>query len=104
MCDIREFKKIMDYCYEAPFNLHYAMGELARYEKFLKRLYWKRVKEEKDYRTGDLTYGYEFDCNSIMWHISYISDRWNCAFRIAWLIGLIEKWKGKTNTHFYKGN
>lgn len=37
---------------------------------------------ENDYRTGAETYGYE----NVESQLSYISDRWNCAFRLRWLL------------------
>jgi hypothetical protein len=47
---------------------------------------WKKWSErDDDYRTGDQTYGYadEYRIEYDMW---YISDRWNCAFRLKWLM------------------
>jgi hypothetical protein len=46
-----------------------------------------------DLRSGYETYGYH-DEESIMNNMMYLSDRWNCPFRIRWLIDGIE------NNHF----
>ena len=44
---------------------------------------------EKDYRSGFETYGYENE-ESILSNIDYISDRWGCAFRVRWIINLLD--------------
>lgn len=61
-------------------------------EKFTKPLIMRMIREwykmakcENDYRRGSETYGYK-DQESIDYNILYISDRWNCAFRLKWLI------------------
>jgi len=43
---------------------------------------------EGDYRSGKETYEYE-SLESIQGNLSYISDRWRVAFRVRWLIELI---------------
>jgi hypothetical protein len=70
-------------------------GKMNRFKKLLpelKRIYPKYAKENGDYRTGHQTYGYD-DLEKIRWNLFYISDRWNCAFRIRWLIDGIENGK-----------
>ena len=52
----------------------------------LYELWYKYSDDEQDYRSGINTYGYE----DIEGTLYYISDRWKCAFRIKWLIDLIE--------------
>lgn len=61
-------------------------------EKFDERLlsemedHWRRlVKRWGDRRSGEETYGYK-DEENIRGNLGYISDRWNCAFRIRWII------------------
>lgn len=53
---------------------------------------------DEDYRSGKETYGYD-DLESIQYSLSYISDRWKCAFRVRWLIELInpeyQLWDGR---------
>lgn len=44
---------------------------------------------ENDYRLGNDTYGYKED--EILVSLEYISDRWQSAFRIAWLLGLVNQ-------------
>jgi hypothetical protein len=47
-------------------------------------------KWKPDRRSGEESYGYEsFDY--IIERLDYISDRWNCQFRIKWLIDLVDK-------------
>lgn len=51
---------------------------------------------DPDYRSGFETYGYvgerddETDAEHITWQLDYISDRWQCSFRVRWLINLLE--------------
>ena len=56
--------------------------------KELKRKYNKlnKMDDDPDLRTGEETYGYE----DVWDRMEYISDRWNCSFRIRWLIDGIE--------------
>lgn len=44
-------------------------------------------REEQDYRHGYITYGYE-SIESIKASLEYISDRFGCAFRLAWLLNV----------------
>lgn len=46
--------------------------------------------QENDYRLGSQTYGYK-DEDSILLNLEYISDRWGCAFRIAWMLGIVDE-------------
>jgi len=46
-------------------------------------------EQEDDYRLGEDTYGYDDTDNQILNNLWYISDRWKAAFRIAWMLGLI---------------
>jgi len=45
-----------------------------------------------DERTGEQTYGYnsleEIECN-----LNYISDRFNCEFRLQWMLDVPENWQ-----------
>lgn len=52
---------------------------IRRYELFL-------LPCDPDYRSGFETYGY----SSILKDLAYISDRWDCSFRVRWLINLLE--------------
>jgi hypothetical protein len=53
----------------------------------MKRLWKNWADEEGDYRGGADTYGYDA---SIDLNMSYISDRWKCAFRLKWIIDGLE--------------
>ena len=75
------------------------INELKSIEKELKRAYVLRVKDEyrfakeyssePDLRTGFETYGYR-NLESIKGNLEYISDRWDCTFRIRWILDLID--------------
>lgn len=49
-----------------------------------------------DYRSGFETYGYisddddTTDAQYVLNQLDYISDRWQCSFRVRWLINLLE--------------
>ena len=45
-------------------------------------------ENEQDFRNGFETYKYE-SVSNICADLEYISDRWTSAFRVNWLIGLI---------------
>lgn len=51
----------------------------------MERVWKKWSKVDRDYRTGEQTYGYESE-ERIQRDVWYISDRWHCAFRLKWLI------------------
>lgn len=61
---------------------------LPYYKKLVKYYENDLLEIEQDYRSGVETYGYE-DIHSIKYNLSYISDRWRAAFRVRWLIELI---------------
>jgi len=66
-----------------------ALKLLSPIKEDLELIYSEYSVEEEDYRQGDQTYGYEEE--EILGNLQYISDRWGAAFRIAWMIGLIER-------------
>ena len=50
------------------------------------RIHWEKLaNSENDYRTGETTYGYKNPKESA----EYILDRFNCAFRLNWILGLL---------------
>ena len=51
----------------------------------IEKQWLKHAKYENDYRNGNETYGYA-DKESIQLRRCYISDRFQCAFRLKWLI------------------
>ena len=62
-------------------------------------------KHGPDLRSGDETYGYK-SLENIEGHLSYISDRFNCTFRLQWMIDLpqgIKKFE-KELTEYVKKN
>ncbi len=58
--------------------------------KRMEREWDAQAAYEFDYRSGEDTYGYK-DNDSIENRLMYISDRFNCAFRLRWLLDGIEK-------------
>lgn len=73
-----------------PFNLTEFVNELELNKKYLDILYKEALSFQDDTRSGEETYGYK-DEESIRSNLAYICDRWRCAFRIKWLIDLIDK-------------
>ena len=54
----------------------------------LNNCYRRSLEFDKDYRTCEESYGYKNEENIIN-NLIYVSDRWNCSFRIKWIIDLI---------------
>lgn len=67
--------------------------ELRKNKKYLEICYKETLLSDKDYRTGDETYGYKL--GNIRGNLSYISDRFFCSFRIRWMLDLIERFKNE---------
>ena len=57
----------------------------AQYKYLVSTDSWKL-----DLRSGYETYGYVND-ETIMYNLQYISDRWNCTFRLRWTLDLINQ-------------
>jgi len=53
-------------------------------------LYPRAHDASDDSRLGNETYGYKSD-DDILHSLLYISDRWGAAFRIAWMLGLVNE-------------
>ena len=73
---------------EDEYNIKLIKEKLEKYLPILEKLRDQFEENEKDYRSGFESYGYG-DVESIVGNFVYISDRWTCAFRTNWLIGLI---------------
>jgi hypothetical protein len=84
--------------------LNNAIAKLKPFLPFMIRYYeYKILPRERDYRSGFETYDYVSEY-SILSNLEYISDRWQAAFRLRWLINLIDKdytYKGKELTYDY---
>ena len=65
------------------------ISQLSPYIHHLKQLRQEAWIKEGDYRNGFETYKYE-SVDEIFSNLEYISDRYNCAFRLNWLIGLLD--------------
>lgn len=71
------------------YDYHYK--PLQRSLPALKSLYVSCLRSELDFRTGYETYGYR-DAEFIKNNLNYISDRYQCAFRLKWIIdGIVDK-------------
>lgn len=74
----------------APSDFSDIMNDLRDSKKSLEILYKRYyLSTEKDYRTGYASYGYK-SIADIRSTLSYICDRWKCAYRIKWLIDLCD--------------
>jgi hypothetical protein len=84
--------------------LNNAIAKLKPFLPFMIRYYELRLlPKERDYRSGFETYDYVSNY-SILSNLEYISDRWCAAFRLRWLINLIDKdytYKGKELIYEY---
>jgi hypothetical protein len=67
--------------------------EFRKIRKDLVRMHNVCKQLEHDNRSGIETYGYE-SVESNIGNLQYISDRWNCQFRLRWIIDLID-WNGQ---------
>jgi hypothetical protein len=70
-------------------KIKWLINQFKNHLPYLKELRQDCWKKEGDYRNGFETYGYN-NVAEIYSNIEYISDRYNCAFRLNWLIGLID--------------
>ena len=61
---------------------------LKKIEPAIKTMYKKAMLDYPDDRSGEETYGYS-GVENIKTNLIYVSDRWNCAFRLRWLLDLI---------------
>jgi len=64
--------------------------EIKNIQPELEQQYKAALRSYYDPRGGNETYGYQHT-ESIIGTLGYISDRWNCAFRIKWLLDLLEQ-------------
>lgn len=62
---------------------------LMPHKRELETLYTKYSKQDNDYRSGRETYGYGSE-ELIQNTVHYISDRYETAFRIRWILDLLE--------------
>jgi len=74
-------------------SLDEVIKKLKTIEPYLKKMYDIAIKNDQDFRSGEETYGYE-DIEKIKGDLIYISDKWNCSFRIRWILDLIKINKG----------
>ena len=82
-------KVLSKYAYEDEWSLDEFIAELRSHEVAL-GICHKLLEYEMDDRPGEETYGYKDD-EDIKHNIHYIADRWNCQFRLRWLIDLLKQ-------------
>lgn len=75
-------------------SLVQALDILEPLKKDLRLLTPDYQDRDDDYRLGDDTYGYDGDETGILHNLMYISDRWGCGYRMAWMAGLIDEGYG----------
>lgn len=75
------------YLDEGVFDLGEICKNIDKYWNVIRCYAETLQKEEGDYRHGYITYGYE-DLESIRNSLKYMSDRFGCAFRLAWLLNV----------------
>jgi len=97
---------------ETFYNFHGTVEEaveiLRPHHWILNEIYKNSLEEEtklsKEYgfdskpdtRSGEETYGYKSD-EDILCNLFYISDRWGCAFRVRWILDLIDRYDENKN-------
>lgn len=98
------FSKVMTKFYVQQDSVEEAIEYLKPHLWIMEQLYQNSLAEdirlneefgydsEPDTRSGEETYGYEDD-EHILGQLVYISDRWNCSFRIRWMIDLVKDYK-----------
>lgn len=108
----KDFCALMDSLYGHCYS--YTVAEIKHKLKpfllWLKRHYeLVLLPRDPDFRSGFETYGYiaepdddMTDEEAILYQLDYISDRWQCSFRVRWLINLLEPeydYQINRNTH-----
>lgn len=91
---LRELWNLMELFYDSSFCEQCNVDDIKKRLKpltfYLKKRYeLVLTKRDPDYRSGSETYGYDSE-EDILYTLHYISDRWNCSFRVRWLINLVE--------------
>ena len=81
---MRKFYEIADMSFEDAVEI------IEGIEDDLLAVYPGYRDQEDDYRLGIDTYGYEDDA-AILLTLHYLSDRWGAAFRIVWILGIVNE-------------
>jgi hypothetical protein len=82
--------------YGSDYSLCEAINRIESIHDDLCEIIWEVRARDNDYRIGEDVYGYDSP-ESILLNLQYISDRWNVAYRLGWLLGLV-------NTDFGPGS
>lgn len=88
-----KFRYEMDRAFDEYFETK-SISRFLQLTSEMDRVWKKWSKLDVDSRSGEETYGYESE-ESVMNNMSYISDRWRCAFRLKWVLDGVRSGKIK---------
>ena len=57
----------------------------------LRSLHDQMAADEDDHRDGSEIYGYDMNLDDYLGQLSYISDKWGTAARLAWVVGMLDR-------------
>jgi hypothetical protein len=80
-------KKVFDFVH--PVDLNKVVPQIEKNKRAIQALRALHLAYDSDRRSGSETYGYS-SLESIESSLEYICDRWGCAFRLTWLLGVPE--------------
>jgi len=78
-------REVFDFSH--PLDLGKVVGKIERNKRAILALRAFHFAYDPDRRSGEETYGYT-SLESIESSLEYICDRWGCAFRLTWLLGV----------------
>jgi hypothetical protein len=78
-------REVFDFSY--PVDLGEEVRKIEKNRKAIQALRAFHFAYDPDRRSGEETYGYT-SLESIESSLKYICDRWGCAFRLTWLLGV----------------
>jgi hypothetical protein len=80
-------RKVFDFAH--PVDLNKVVPRIEKNKRAIQALRAFHFSYDPDRRSGSETYGYS-SLESIGSSLEYICDRWRCAFRLTWLLGVPE--------------
>jgi hypothetical protein len=80
-------RKVFDFAH--PVDLNKVVLQIKKNKRAIQALRAFHLAYDPDRRSGSETYGYS-SLKSIESNLEYICDRWGCAFRLTWLLGVPE--------------
>jgi hypothetical protein len=70
-----------------PVDLGKVVRKIEKNRRAIQALRAFHFAYDPDRRSGEETYGYT-SLESIASNLEYVCDRWGCAFRLTWLLGV----------------